>query len=442
VREYFEPRSIAVLGATESEGKMGNRVLRALEAFPGRVYPVHPSAGEIGGHTAYPGLAELPEPVDLLLAAVPAARLLEAVEAAPAGCARYLASIPAGFGEASPEGAELERRLVAATRARGIRVVGPNIFGVINGPYGMNASMIPTLPPAAAGFSLLTQSGGFAMNVWMYALTHDFPVAKMCDLGNTSDVGVSDVLGYFRDDADTSVVGLFLESVRDTAHVESELERLSAEKHVLLTLIGRTEPGRRASVAHLGIDTKPFAVPPRVLRPRTGQELLNVAKALAWQPSPRGRRVGIVTGTGGVGTEASDLCVEHGLEVPALTRALQARLGAALPEFAPVANPVDLTPIWQRFPELYPQLIEELAQSGEVDLLIVTVTDVPTALPEMAEAIASLPPQGVPVYVFWGAHPAGAGGMRLAQRGRVPCYPTLLETVRVAAALADHAEAA
>jgi acetyltransferase len=312
----------------------------------------------------------------------------------------------------------------------------------MNGVIGLNASMMPELPPGGQGLSCLTQSGGFGMALSMYALDHDVRVAKFCDVGNNADLDVPEVLGYLADDPDTKVVGLFLESIRDQAGFLHALEKTVANKPVILTPIGVTAAGRRASLAHLGISAGITAfeheLPKSIIRADTGLDLLHCAKALMWQRRARGRRIGILTGTGGIGAEIADLALGHGLEVPNFSLRLHKRLREHLPYYASVQNPVDCTPIWWDYHKIYPLVLDALAQSGEVDLVIVSVTDVAATLPQLVTALAAWGhrPQPIPIVVYWGARHRDFDNMQIVQQAAVPCYQSTRETVRMAAALA------
>jgi acetyltransferase len=444
LERFFDPRSIAVVGASNAEGKMGNRFMRHLDAgFAGEVYPVHPTETEIEGRRAWPTLAALPEDVDLLITLIPAARLLDVLRDCPPGRARFLLAIPSGFGELPGEGATLQRELVDEAGRRGMRVVGPNTVGMLNGPAGLNASMVPPLPAVGRGLSCVTQSGGFAMATWMYAHNHGLAVNKLCDLGNTADVDVADVLRHLGDDAATEVVGLFLESSRRPDDFAAAVAELAARKPVVVARTGASDDGRRASLAHLGtVWERHDVLPAGVAVVDTGLEVLHASKALAWQPRPRGRRVAILTGSGGVGAELSDLCVRHGLTVPPLSEGLRARLGAHLPDYAALGNPVDVTPIWWEYPRLYPPLISALLDSDEIDMVIVTVIDVASEIAELADSLAVFEAQrrtahdDKPVYVYFGAPDRALANRRTIEAARLPCYASTAEVVRAAAAVA------
>jgi acetyl-CoA synthetase (ADP-forming) len=439
----FNPDSIAVVGASNKPGKMGNLFIQRLAAgFRGALYAVNPGEDQVAGVATHRSIEDVPGPIDLLIALVPATSLVALVETCRTGQVRFLAAIPSGFAEVSEDGQTLQRKLAAAARSRGMRVLGPNIVGIMNGVLGLNASMMPELPPGGPGLSCLTQSGGFGMALSMYALDHDLHLAKFCDLGNTCDVDIHEMLGYLGADPDTRVIGLFLESVRDQALFLRALETAAASKPVILTSAGVTAAGRRASLAHLGIAASALALentlPSSVIVTDTGLDLLHCAKALMWQPRARGRRVAILTGTGGIGAEIADLAVRHGLDVPSLSPQLQKRLRRHLPYYAGVQNPVDCTPIWWDYTKVYPLVLEELAASGEIDLAIVSVTDVAATLSDLASALAtwSARRQSMPIVVYWGARHRDHDNMMIIERAFGPCYQSTSEAVRGAAALA------
>jgi Succinyl-CoA ligase like flavodoxin domain len=187
----------------------------------------------------------------LLIALVPAARLIELVESCHPGQVRYRLAIPSGFAEISPQARALQERLASAARSRGIRTLGPNVVGVMNAIAGINASMMPALPPGGRGLSCITQSGGFGMALSMYALDHDVKVAKFCDLGNMVDVQVHEILRYLAEDPDTEVVGLFLEAGGQRDAFRPAAEAVVARKPMIVTCL--TPIGHRASFRHIGI---------------------------------------------------------------------------------------------------------------------------------------------------------------------------------------------
>ena len=448
---FFNPRTIAVIGASNKKGKMGNIfVQHLLDGFAGKIFPVHPTAKQIAGIPAYPDMTAIPQQIDLAIPLIPTGQLLAFVKSCAPGQVRFLLAIPSGFGEVPEGGKALEQELVRMARARKMRIVGPNTAGMLNCPNGLNASMIPELPPGGPGFSCLTQSGGFGMAVYMYTRDHQLEMAKFCDLGNTADIGLHEVLYHLANDADTRVVGIFLESVTDPQAFFDQVNALAKVKPIILTKLGRTAAGRRASLAHLGIapdgiDMDQAEGADQIIPAQTGLEMLDIAKGLSWQPIPRGRKVGILTGAGGIGAELTDLCIEQGLEVPEFSGQLQKALRPYLPSYTSVQNPVDLTPLWWEFSKLYPPLIQTLSASEEVDLVIVTIIDVATTVEELMVALTETVAQareGVfpakPLYVYWGARDNMLPHMRILEAAHIPCYRSTLETVRAAAGISRY----
>ena len=448
----FTPRTIAVVGASNNDGKMGNRFVKHLLAgYSGEIFPVHPKAQDICGLQAYQDIAEIPAQIDLLIPLIPAKQVISLVNRCVKGQVKVLLAIPSGFGEVPGGGKHLEEKLLSLARERRMRVVGPNSLGMLNCPYGLNASMVPELPPGGPGFSCITQCGGFGMAIYMYTHDHQLEMAKFCDLGNTADVTVHELLDYFRHDDDTHIVGAYLESFVDRERFFAHANTLAVEKPVILTKLGRTDAGARASFAHLGIspgdaDFHERVRDSRIIPAQTGLEMLDIAKGLSWQPLPRGRKVGILTAAGGIGAELTDLCVEHGLEVPEFSPQLQAALRPYLPTYASVQNPVDLTPIWQEFPKLYPPLLQTLFASDEVDILLVTIIDVATTLEPLMHAVTEVVAQAQievtpakPIYVYWASPHSMREHRQILQRARIPCYQSTLSTVRIAAAICQYA---
>jgi acyl-CoA synthetase (NDP forming) len=280
------------------------------------------------------------------------------------------------------------------------------------------------------------------MALSMYALDRNIPIAKFCDLGNMADVQVHEIMDYLAEDSETRVIGLFLESVQAFEPALAALQRAAERKPVVLTPVGVRPPGRRASLSHLGLAESAArladAAPANVIRAATAQDMLNAANALLRQPRAGGKRVAIVTGTGGIGAEVSDLCTETGFEVAVFSDELKERLRQILPLYAGLGNPVDLTPIWWDYPTVYPRVLDAIAASGEADITIVCITDVPTQYPDLANALAdwakraSAWPSRI---VFWGARDQDCAGRATLESAGFPCFRSTREAVAAASAL-------
>lgn len=391
----FRPRSVAVIGASRKRGTIAAEVFHNLvrSGFPGAVYPVNPKAEVVQSVRAYPSLAAIPDPVDLAVVVVPAAQVLESVEACGAKGVRGVVVITAGFAEVGAEGRALQARLVEVVRRHGMRLVGPNCLGVVNAEtdVALNATFAPTFPPfGKVAFS--SQSGALGLAILEVARELGVGISQFVSMGNRADVSGNDLIEYWGEAPSTEVILLYLENLGNPARFMDIARRVSRKKPIVVVKSGRTEAGARAASSHTGslagMDVAVDALLGQagVIRTDTIDELFDVAMLLANQPVPRGRRVGILTNAGGPGIMATDALASRGLEVVRLSDALQARLAAFLPPEASVKNPVDM--IASATAEQYDRALSELVACDEVDaVLVLFVTPIVTEARDVAEAI-------------------------------------------------------
>ncbi len=428
----FEPRRVALVGASDRAGSVGRLLWDNLAAFPGEVVPVSQSA-RVGGLVAYPDLRDVPGPVDLAVIATPAATVPGIIRAAAAKGVAAVVVLSAGFAEAGDEGAGLQADVVAAARAGGVRLVGPNCFGVQNADLPLNASIAAGLPRGGGGVTLVTQSGSYGMAVHALGQDEGLRVAKVFAAGNKADISDAELLAYLREDPGTSVICLLLESITDARRFFAEACLTTPRKPVIAVVGGRSGAGQRAAISHTAALASDDAVRDAALRQagvvrvRTGLQMLDAARALSSQPVPRGPRVAVVTNSGGTGVELADLLADQGLAVPELSGPLQADLLAIMPGYASARNPVDMTPAWHLFGRVYPAAIEMLARSGEVDAVVPVLLQ-RSASAEVAAAVRdavgrlradSVP---VPVYVCWVAPRAAEKHADVLRDAGVPCF--------------------
>ncbi len=436
----FDPRRVALVGASDRVGSVGRLLWDNLADFPGEVVPVCQAAA-VAGRPAYPDLRDVPGEVDLAVIATPAATVPDIIAAAAAKGVAAVVVLSAGFAETGPAGAKLQAEAVAAARSGGVRLVGPNCFGVQNADLPLNASISAGAPCGGGGVSIVTQSGSYGMAVHALGRDEGLRVAKVFAAGNKADITDAELLGYLREDPATSVICLLLESITDARGFFAEACRTTPVKPVIAVVHGRTGAGQRAAVSHTAALATDDAVRDAALRQagvarvRTGLQALDAARALSGQPVPRGPRVAVVTNSGGTGVELADLLADEGLEVPELSGRLQEELRALLPGYASAGNPVDMTPTWRQFTTLYPATIEMLARSGEIDVVVPVLLQ-RSASAEVAsavrDAVARLRDDAVPVpvYVCWVAPRAADAHASLLQEAGVPCFPWPERTAR------------
>ena len=433
VRPFFEPRSVAIVGASSRPGTIGNALIdNAIRCgYRGPIYPVHPSASELCGRPAYPSLSTCPGPVDLAVIAVPAPAVEEVVREAARLGVRAAVIISAGFAEVSGEGREVQRRLRAIARGAGMRLVGPNCMGVLNTDPAvrLNATFSPSFPPAG-NVSMLSQSGALGLAMIDYAGELDIGIAHFASVGNKADVSGNDLLSYWETDPRTRVIALYLESLGNPRKFARLAPEVARHKPIVAVKSGRSAAGTRAASSHsaalasLDIGVDALFAQAGVIRTSTLEEMFDVVALLSSQPVPRGNRVAVVTNAGGPGILFADACEAHGLELPELTPATLEQLRSFLPAQAGLSNPIDM--IASATPEQYARTMKIVGADPNVDALVVMyVPPLVTHPEEIAEAIArgaaTVSPDLPIASVFLssrGTPPALAGG----PRGRIPSY--------------------
>ncbi|MGZ5322014.1 MAG: bifunctional acetate--CoA ligase family protein/GNAT family N-acetyltransferase [Solirubrobacterales bacterium] len=404
VRRFLEPRSVAVVGASRRRGTVGGELFHNMldAGFDGVVYPVNPGAEVVQSVRAYPGVATLPEAVDVAVIAVPAADVVDVAKDCGAAGIQALVVISSGFAEVGPEGAELQRRLLAVCRGAGMRLIGPNCLGILNTGEGtrMNATFAPRMPPPGnVGFA--TQSGALGLALIDLATERSLGVSSFASIGNRADITANDLLEYWESDERTEVALLYIESFSDPRRFSRLARRMGRRLPIVAVKSGRSTAGQRGTASHTGallsasdVTVDALFEQSGVIRTDSLADLLDVASLLANQPLPAGPRVGIVTNAGGPGIMCADACEAAGLEVPPLPDDVQKSLGSALAPEASLANPVDL--IATATAEHYRRAIAELAACEELDALIVIfIRPLLTRAEDVAEsiraAVAELP---------------------------------------------------
>jgi acetyltransferase len=375
----FEPRSIAVIGASADPNKVGYAVLNNLIRFgySGGIYPVNPSRGKILDRQACAKVADLPEPVDLAVIVIPAKLVPTALhECADAGIGAAIV-ISAGFKEAGAEGTRLERELAAISRERGIRVLGPNCLGLINTANSMNATFAADmLPGGSIGF--FSQSGAMGIAIMDWAIGNSIGFSKFISLGNKADLSETDLIGYFAEDPATSIILGYIEDVVDGRRFLEQAKAATRRKPVILLKAGGTEAGARAASSHTGAlagsDTAFNAAfrQAGVIRASGVEELFDTAMSFSGGKLPKGNRLVIVTNAGGPGILATDTAERLGIKLPQLTRETIAGLTPKLPPSASVFNPVDL--IGDATSERYAAALEATVGDPNCDGVLVILT--------------------------------------------------------------------
>lgn len=445
----FSPRSVAVIGASRHERKVGWEILHNLIGyrFQGSVYPVNPHAESIHSVRAYPSVLDIPHPVDLAVLVVPSSQVLEVVEACGKKGVRGLVVITAGFGETGGKGRELETALLELVRAHDMAMVGPNCMGVINTDpeVQLDATFAPILP-LRGNIAFMTQSGALGVAILQQARNRGVGLSKFVSLGNATDVSLNELIEYLEEDPSTDVILLYIESFGRPREFVTIARRVTKRKPILALKSGRSDAGARATASHTGamagpdVGTQALFEQCGVLRADSIEELFDQGTAFSMQPLPRGRRVAVLTNGGGPGIMATDALVTVGMEAAALGEATVAHLRANLPEEASPLNPVDL--IADADEERYRMAMEALLRDENVDaLLVISVPPIVEDEVAIARAIwqtAAEPGKPV-VTTFLGRREESPGIAELVEHN-IPSYLFPESAARALAAMSTYKE--
>ena len=385
---FFDPQSVAVIGASRNPEKLGCAVLANLQegGYSGRLYPVNPKADEILGLKAYASVLDIPTPVDLAVIVIPYRFVPGALEQCGQKEIPSVVVISAGFREAGREGLERERELVEIARKYQVRLIGPNCLGVIDTDTPLNASFSAGMPPGGP-IAFMSQSGALGTAVLDMAMAGRIGFSKFVSLGNKADVSEIDLLEAWADDPASRVILVYVEGVPDGQRFIDVARRVTRHKPVVAIKSGVTKSGSRAVSSHTGSLAGSEAAykaafrQAGVIRAPSMEALFDYALAFAYQPLVKGDRIGIVTNAGGPGILATDALEHAGMEIPRLSHETVDALTSYLPGAASAANPVDV--LGDALADRYEKAVRLVLADPNVDGLLVILT--PQAMTEIEE---------------------------------------------------------
>lgn len=374
--KFFKPESIVLLGASNDHRKWGWRILSNIlfGGFKGRVYPINPVRDEILGRKVYKSVADVPEVPDLAIIVVPTTSIVTAVRDCIARGIKAAVVITAGFAEIGEKGVALQKEMVRVAREGGLRLIGPNCFGIVSPVARLYAQMPPIYPPLGS-IAVVSQSGNVGSTIGRRAMAINFGLSRLISTGNEADLHVEDFLEDLGRDPQTRVILSYIEGFKDGRAFFRVAKEVSRHKPIVMIKVGETEAGASAARSH----TASLSGSPRVfdgicrqagvIRANNIRELMNIGYGFLTNPLPRGKRVGIVTLGGGWGVLAADACARLGLDVVKLSDAVIRELDKLLPGWWSRNNPVDMVAATGMTDEIL-QVVEVLARSEQVDSVI------------------------------------------------------------------------
>ena len=428
LRAIFAPRSVAVIGATETEGSVGRTVLWNLisNPFSGTVYPINAKRSQVLGIKAYPNVGKVPEPVDLAVIITPAPTVPGIIAECVAAGVKSAIIISAGFKEAGAAGVELERQIAELARGK-MRLIGPNCLGVMCPITHLNATFASAMArPGNVGF--ISQSGALLTAVLDWSFRENVGFSAFVSVGSMLDVNWGDLINYLGDDPQTHSIMIYMESIGDARSFISAAREVALTKPIIVIKAGRSAAAAKAAASHTGAlagsDDVLDAVFRRcgVLRVNAISDLFYVAEVLGKQPRPAGPRLTIVTNAGGPGVLATDALIEFGGELAELSETTLQALNKVLPSHWSHGNPIDI--LGDAGPERYAQALEIASKDPNSDGLLVALT--PQAMTDPTETAKRLTtftmPPGKPVLASWMGGKDVVAGEAILNQANIPTF--------------------
>jgi len=456
LRPFFEPKAVAIIGATNKKGKVGNVIFENFKKnkeqgiFKGSIYPVNPKLDEIEGYKVYKGVKELPEDADLAVISIPAPFVPQTMKEIAEKGIKSVIIITGGFGELGEEGKKMEEEILQIAKENGIRIIGPNCVGVYVPDAGVDTVFLPDEKmdrPKSGSIAFVTQSGAFAAAMLDWAAGAGIGIGKMVSYGNKLDVDDADLMDYFIYDESIKAVTLYIEGVKEGRKFIEAAKRITKVKPVIALKSGKTEYGAKAASSHTGslagADIIYDAVFKQtgILRAEDFEHMFDVAKAFAKCKLPKGDRIGIITDGGGAGVMASDAVAKFGLKMAELSEKTIKYLKEHFPPHAVAGNPTDV--VGDTDAQRYKYAIEAFVNDPNVDAIVIIVLfQVPLLKEEeIIEILAEYAKKSEKpiVAVAMGGKKTEYYAKMLENKG-VPVYPTPERGVRAMAGLVQYAK--
>jgi acetyltransferase len=429
---FLDPKSVAIIGASREPGKLGYAVLDNIikSGFSGPIYPINPSAPEILGKQAYPTILDTPGPVDLAVITIPAKFVAKVLDECGQRGVKGCIIITAGFREVGSAGAQMEKELIAIAECYKMRLVGPNVLGMVDTVTPINASFAAGMPKPGT-ISFMSQSGALCTAILDWADAHNIGFSRFISIGNKADINEIDLLQAWDADPRTDVMIAYLEGITNGQRFIEVAREVTQHKPVIVLKSGSTGAGARAASSHTGT----LAGSARaydaafsqcgVIRATSVQDLFDYSVAFSYQPVLPGDRIAIVTNAGGPGIMGTDAVETSGLKLASLTEETQTYLSQQLPAAANVHNPIDV--LGDALADRYGMAVDIALKDPNVDgVLVILTPQVMTQVVESAQAVCDAVEKnkgcGKPVLGCWMGQAITKAGADLMNAHRIPNY--------------------
>jgi acetyl coenzyme A synthetase (ADP forming)-like protein len=442
---FTDPKGVAVVGASASPEKLGYQILHNIVqyGYEGHIYPINPTADEVLGLPVYKSVLDTPDPVDLAVIVVPAKFVPGVLEECGKRGLKGAVIISAGFREVGPQGKALERQVIEIARQYDMRLIGPNVLGIIDTVCKLNASFAAGMPHRGK-IAFMSQSGALCTSILDLALGQHVGFSRFYSIGNKADINEIDLLRAWAEDPESRVIVGYLEGISDGPEFMRVARQVTRHKPIIAIKSGTTSAGSRAVSSHTGTlagSEKAYDAAFKqvgIIRAGSVQDLFDWARAFARQPLLESDAIAVVTNAGGPGIMASDAIERAGLHLASLTTETKQHLQALLPPAASVANPIDV--LGDALADRYALAIEAALKDPTVGAVLLVLTpQIMTQIPETAEALGRLSQKiGKPVFGAFMGDAAIREGVEVLHRYSVPNYQVPERAVAAIAAMWNH----
>jgi len=429
INSIFYPSSIAVVGASQDEHKIGYVIFKnLLQQYKGKVFPVNPNRNYILGQKCYPSVKYIPEnPIDLVVVVVPAKEVPKVISDCAASNVKSVLIISAGFKETGSEGAKLEREVVELARKANIRVIGPNCLGIINTSNKLNASFAPEMPPYGR-VSFLSQSGALGDAIIDWSIEANFGIGKFVSLGNKADLNETDFLEYFGEDPETEIILGYIEDIKDGKRFIDVASKVAKKKPVIIIKGGVTEAGAKAAASHTGaLSSSEVAFNTAfkkagIIKAEGIRELFEVAEIFKIKNLPKRNNLLIITNAGGAGILAADVTDRLGIKLSYMSNESIEKIKDKLPKNASLSAPIDI--LGDATSERYEIVIQQAIEDENVESICVLLTpQAVTDVENIAKVIIEKSKIAQkPIFACFIGGEKVKEGIKLLKEADIPCY--------------------
>ena len=448
--KFFNPKSVALVGATPKEGKVGRVILENFKKrYKGKIYPVNPKYDEILGLKCYKSVKDIPDEVDLVIIAIPAPFVPQVLREAGEKGVKVAIIISGGFRETgTEEGKRLEEEIVKISKEYGIRIIGPNCLGIFDNWSGVDTFFLPDEKmrrPPHGPISFISQSGAFASALLDWMAYRNIGISRAISYGNKIDVDDIDLLEYLGDDEKTGIIIMYLEGLkpgRGRLFIE-KAKQVAMKKPIVIYKAGKTSRGSAAAASHTAALAgnyqlyKAAIMQAGLIEANSFDEIMDLSKILLTQPLMKGNRVYVVTDAGGVGVMLTDALTREGFEMPRTPEDLKEELRKILPPHCIVENPIDLT--GDADDDRYINVLEKLLKRDDVDaVVVVALPQIPGLRGKLIDYLAEAKKYGKPIIsILIGSHEAEKFKDELENKG-IPVFESPERAARALRALYQY----